>query len=443
MDILSEKICILKKYYSLHLRFQISIKYNRNRILLESLNIMGEEVTDIRISDLEMRRCAPLKHPFRVFITSFRIFGIDLEGGNDKDYSIKSTVFQIWSALVALFLHYRLISEVVWYKNNFIQENALAESIAVWTSVLTFDKMLSNKIRIQRFMAVVKVEASKTDKKVLKKQMKFSLIVCCSIWFYVFLYILQYLIFRKDEEYETQHVSPLGLLGNYVPSNYKIYFFRLFLCLECFFVQGILTFTMGFYLLICFNIINWFKILKDKYAPNSCQSTLNLEHVQRFIQLFENLSQNVKIFDNVFSASVAVWLLMILSNLCVRIVTIVNPTMPITKQMAAMIFLTFSRSAATLIGMCFIADFLNKNIISTLFLLDALCGEGSIVLDDTVYNEIQMAFTRYSFNPTHLTMWNIMRLDRRFLMTCIGMMTTYVIISIQIYPNTAEGLTDK
>lgn len=392
-------------------------------------------MTVINLQYLDNRRESKLKHPFRLFLKIFRIFGMDLEG--KKECTFKYMMLKIWCVLAAFIFHHRLLCEIIWYTRHSFQENALAESIIVWSSALTFDMLLSKRQSIQRLLDIVKEEGLKMDVKCIQQQAKFILISCCIIWCYVLVYVSQYLIFMNERDYENTHVNPLIFIEKYIPDHYKKSIYFLLICLESFFIQGILTFTIAFYLLLSLTASKWFQQLKSNYTiPNENErNRLNLYDIQRFSQIFDNLSSNVQLLDNVFSRPVGIWLLMILSLLCVRIVTLVNPVMKTTKQMAMVIFLTFSRAGTTLIGMCFIADYLHQNAISTLFHLDTLC-EKSIILNLVVYQEIQMAFSRFSFNPTHLTMLKVTRLDRRFLMSCVGMMATYIIISIQLFPET-------
>ncbi|GFT17295.1 uncharacterized protein NPIL_535881 [Nephila pilipes] len=253
------------------------------------------------------------------------------------------------------------------------------------------------------------------------------------------IFVAQNLVFSVEKEYAKHHTSSiLGYASQGLPESEQIAYYRLNGCLQSFFVQGLLTMTIALYLLLCLTCQKWFQHLKHQYSNNERLSSLT--ETERFCSKFDELSNNVHLLDHVFSLPVAVWLLMILITLCVRIVSILNPLLPNTNQMITAIILSFSRAATALIGMSFIADSVYKNAMNTLFQLDNFPKAGKVALSNAMYQEIHMAFTRFAFYPTQLTFWKITRLNRRFLMTCIGIMTTYVIISIQLYPNARQGL---
>lgn len=381
-----------------------------------------------------------LHHPFHPILKSFLIFGIELDSSNHVS-NFRSAFYKFWTICVTFFYHYWIVCDVLYYARYTVQENALAESVTDWTSVLTFDILLWKRKSLQKLMTIAKLEALNVDEHVRKKLEKIALITCCFVWLYTCIFVIQFFVFSTDRDFQKHHTSsPLSYLSCYVSESHKIKILLLDRCTESFFTQGILTLTIALYLLLCLNAIKWFQELRSRYTPKESSTVpFRLPDIQRFLGTFDDLSQNVRRLDSVFSKSVAVWLLMILFLLCVRIVTIVNPTLTMTNEMVVIFVFTFTRAAATLIGINFMADSLHKEALTTLFHLDDLCGQNKIILNNSVYHEIQMAFVKFSFSPTHLTFWQITRLNRRFLMTCLGMMATYVIVAVQLYPNTMEG----
>lgn len=81
-----------------------------------------------------------------------------------------------------------------------------------------------------------------------------------------------------------------------------------------------------------------------------------LRDVSEYRTTFANLSRKVRLFDDVFSQIVAVWLLMILLNLCIRILVLLNPLSLIHRSPVRLFveILSFGRAALTLIGITFV-----------------------------------------------------------------------------------------
>lgn len=399
---------------------------------------MSEE-TILRLQEQYSDNTMSSKHPFGPFFKSFLIFGIDLEG-NQNSSIYKTILLRIWTVVVVIFYHYWIVFEILWYTKYTIQENALAESIVIWSSVLTFDILLWKRRTVHKFMAVVKLETLKLKDDVRKKHEKMILIMCCLVWLYSVVFVLQDFALVTMTRFEKHHtVSPISYVSlKYVSGPYKNMIFKIDTCMESFFIQGLLTLTIALYLVMCLNAIKWFQHLKE--VEDDSVEVWKLSDIQRFFQTFSDLSENVQLLDKIFSKAVGIWLIMILAFLCIRIVTMINPNMITTSQMVSEMTLTSFRATVTLVGITFIADSLHQEAMTTLFYLDDLMTKDKIATSNLVYHEIHMAFTKFSYNPIYLTLGHIIRLNRKFLMTCVGMMTTYVIISIQLYPNTMKGL---
>ncbi|GFQ72091.1 uncharacterized protein TNCT_158691 [Trichonephila clavata] len=393
------------------------------------------KINDISYTRIRSRKS---KHPFHLILKSFWLFGLHLEGYNDTTL-IFNVFFKIWTVIIIFCYHSWIVFDVIWYFNHRVHENALAESVTVWASTITFDFLIWKRKDIRKLMEVVKTETLKLNEKTRKKHEKKILIVVVSVWLYVMIFVVQNLVFCVEKEYSKQHTSSIiGYASQGLSPSEQIAYYRLNGCLQSFFIQGLLTMTIALYLLLCLTCKKWFQHLKKQYSNTERLSSLS--ETERFCSRFDELSKNVHLLDQVFSLPVAVWLLMILVTLCVRIVLILNPLLPNTNQMITATVLSFSRAATALVGMSFIADSVHKKAMITLFQLDSFPKVGKDALSNAMYQEIHMAFTRFAFNPTQLTFLKIARLNRRFLMTCIGMMSTYVIISIQLYPNAKRGL---
>ncbi|GIY07338.1 uncharacterized protein CDAR_20791 [Caerostris darwini] len=385
-------------------------------------------VEDDKIADKRLNR------HFDVFLKTFWIFGLDFVGYDGPSMLFK-LFLKIWTCVNIFCYHFCIAVDVVWYFNHKIQEDVLAESVTNWVTVITFDFMLWKRTEMQKLMRLVQTETSKLTEKSQRKQRRQNFVVFISVLLYVIIFVSQNIVFKLEEGYNKYyHISFLNLASR----NLREFLFQLGGFLKCFFIQGLLTVTIAFYLLLCLTCKRWFHHLKRQYFGN--RRSLNLFEVQKFCSKFDELSNHVRLLDCIFSLPVALWLLMILMILCVRIVSILNPLLLTTNQMITVTVLSFSRAVITLIQMNFIADSVYKKATITLFQLDTFSRQERRVLNNAMYQEIQMALTRFTFTPTQLTFWKTARLSRRFLMTCVGMMTTYVIISIQLYPNAKRGL---
>ncbi|GIY08392.1 uncharacterized protein CEXT_691141 [Caerostris extrusa] len=102
--------------------------------------------------------------------------------------------------------------------------------------------------------------------------------------------------------------------------------------------------------------------------------------------------------------------------------------------------LALSRAIITLFAVSFTAGDVHKESKACLGKLDTILRKKDPIRDIAVCQEVQLAFTIFSFFPVHLTVWKFSSLNKAFLMTCIGMMTTYIIICIQLNPNALKSL---
>ncbi|GBM58940.1 hypothetical protein AVEN_65630-1 [Araneus ventricosus] len=378
------------------------------------------------------------KHPFYLFLIAFRLFGLNL-GGDDGTNSLLNIVSKLWTFMMFFCYHFWVLFDASWYFRNKVHENALAESVTVWVAVATFDILIAKRKIAREFMKIVVAEAFVLSERARKKHERNILLTFILVWIFVMIFLAQNIIFNFEKEYNKHHtVSLVGYMSLDLPDAQHVLLLKLDACLECFFVQGFLTMIIALYLLLGLSCEKWFQHLKYHCSNNERSSRLH--EIKRFCTKFDHLSSHVQLLDRIFSLPVAVWLLMILVILCIRIVSILNPFLATTNQMILVTILSFGRAAVALIGMNFIADSIYKKAAKTIFQLDNFIREERSALNIIVYQEVLAAFTRFNFNPTHLTFWKIARLNRGFLMTCVGMMATYVIITIQMYPNAKRGL---
>ncbi|GFY46874.1 uncharacterized protein TNIN_172991 [Trichonephila inaurata madagascariensis] len=381
------------------------------------------------------------RHPLDPILKSFLIFGIDIEEKEVTGHFTK-ILYKVWSVIVILFYHYYLISDFAWYVRRSAQENAIAESTSVWASIITFDLLLIRKKHVKKTVHFVYSETMKLSEKERKRFEKIVLIVCCIVWVYVCVFVTQHGAFKHREKYGEFHTTTLlHMVYKKLDEPMRTIVAKFDKCMESFFIQGLMTLTMALYLLLCLNARLWFKNFQQHFENHEClkldSNTLDIRH---FTSSYEILANNVQILDDGFSQIVASWLLMILVTLCVRIISVLNPVTVTTNQMLTVIILTFARAITALIGTSFIGDSVYNESLTAISLLFKLRRTDSIVWKSTTFYEIQLALARYSFNPTQLTVWKFARLNRGFLMTCLGMMTTYIIIAIQLYPNAMKGL---
>ncbi|KFM72208.1 hypothetical protein X975_10836, partial [Stegodyphus mimosarum] len=351
-------------------------------------------------SSLEMR--THKKKPFSLLLKSFQIFGVDLEG---EDSSILYKVFfRSWTTLILLLYHYWFFCDIGFYFGHKAQENAIAESITVWSSVISYDILLWKGKDIRKLMAIMKEETEKLDRKLLGKQEKQVIFVFSISWLYMLIFIGQKLILTPEKGFGNRYtVNILRYLFDSLSEYDKIILFKLETALEIFFIQGFLTLTIALYLLLGLSARKWFKNLKRSYMRkrNSTETGSKLTEIEEFCNDFDKLSLNVQLLDKVFTHPVAIWLLMILVTLCVRIVAVLNPRIPVTENLLTIIIVSFSRSAMTLVGMSFIADSVNQQATKTLFYLTTL-SHNTHTMSAAAYHEIHMAFTRSSLE--HLPM---------------------------------------
>ncbi|GFS39962.1 uncharacterized protein NPIL_34751 [Nephila pilipes] len=380
------------------------------------------------------------RHPLDPILKSFLIFGIDIEH-REVTGNFAKILFKVWSVILLLCYHYYLISDLAWYIRRAVQENAIAESISVWASIITYDLLLLRRKHIKKTVRFVYNETMKLNEKERKKFEKIVLIVCCVVWVYICIFVTQHGAFKHRENYGEFHTTTLlHMVYKRLNQPMRTIVAKLDKCIESFFIQGLMTLTMALYLLLSLNARLWFKNFQKHFENHEClkldSQTLDIRH---FTSSYEILAKNVHTLDDGFSQIVASWLLMILVTLCVRIISVLNPVTVTTNQMLTVIILTFTRAITTLIGTSFIADSVYNESLRAISLLFKLRTD-NIVWKSSTFYEIQLALTRYSFNPTQLTVWKFARLNRGFLMTCLGMMTTYIIIAIQLYPNAMKGL---
>ncbi|KAG8192111.1 hypothetical protein JTE90_027758 [Oedothorax gibbosus] len=190
---------------------------------------------------------------------------------------------------------------------------------------------------------------------------------------------------------------------------------------------------------MCLNSRMWLRHFRKLYkASDITEQNIG---VRSFRKSYENLCEIVSLLDDAFSEMVGIWLFMILVIICVRIISVLNPLTVTTDQMMTVILLTLFRAMGTLLGSCFLGDSISsegKNALS--LLIEMARRDNCYAWNNSAFFEIQLIITKYALSPLQLTVIKFARLDRKFLMSCMGMMTTYIIISIQLYPNAMKGL---
>ncbi|GIY11099.1 uncharacterized protein CDAR_380701 [Caerostris darwini] len=329
-----------------------------------------------------------------------------------------------------------------WYIRHFVQENAIAESISIWACVITYDLFLLKRKHISKTVRFVQNESMNLSKKERKRFEKIVLRVFCLVWIYVCVFVIQHGAFKHRRRYGEYHTTTLlHMIYKKLDEPMKTIVSKLDKCIESFFIQGFLTLSMALYMLLCLNAKLWFKNFQQNFE-NQEEFKLNNQtlDIRKFATIYQNLAKNVGRLDDGFSQIIASWLLMILVTLCVRIISMLNPMTSTTYQMLTVIIMTFCRAITVLVGTSFLADSVYDESLKAISILLKLQEPERTVWKNSTFFEIQLTLTRYSFNPTQLTVWKFSRLNRSFLMTCLGMMTTYIIIAIQLYPNAMKGL---
>lgn len=131
---------------------------------------------------------------------------------------------------------------------------------------------------------------------------------------------------------------------------------------------------------------------------------------------------------------------MILLNLCIRILALLNPLSLIHRSPVKLFveILSFGRAALTLIGIKFVAGFVQTEAIASVEKLDCMIRKNDMTLNNYIYYEVQVAFSKCTLISTQLTVRKFAGLNRSFLMTCVGMMTTYINICIQLNPTAMD-----
>ncbi|GBL92221.1 hypothetical protein AVEN_91547-1 [Araneus ventricosus] len=410
-------------------------------------SIMSETLNILTYGPLPMMEASipKKKHSLYPVLKSFLIFGIDVEQ-QENFVNSGRFAFKTWSVIITLCYHYFLISDLSWYIRRSVQENAIAESTSVWTAVLTYDLFLLNKKNISKTVRFVQVQTMRLTEKERKRFEKIVLTVCCIVWIYVCMFVIQHGAFKHRESYGEFHTTTLlHMVYKKLDNPWCTVFAKLDKCFESFFIQGFLTLTMALYILLCLSAKLWFKTFQQ-YFKTHIATNHNIEEgghmldVGQFNSSYQSLAKNVERFDNGFSQIVGIWLLMIFVTLCVRIVSVLNPLTTTTQQMLTVIVMTFSRALTALVGTSFAADAVyNESLKAISILFKVTISENTMWKNSTFFG-IHLALMRYSFYPTQLTVWKFARLNRGFLMTCLGMMATYIIIAIQLYPNAMKGI---
>ncbi|KAF8795548.1 hypothetical protein HNY73_000038 [Argiope bruennichi] len=387
------------------------------------------------------RRTMANYHPLRPVLTSLAVLGLKIE---DSSGALTKVIFRLYLVLVTTSLHYWALSDIVWYFRNRIQEDVLAESVTVWASVTTVDLLIWKRKSLLKILLTVKTE---TEKLSLEEQRKFKYIVwtvCALAWGFNFLYITQNLLFSLHVDYDKYFSNtPLYFFYKDMSEKQIAVFIRIDRSIECFFVQGILTMIISLYILLCINAKLWLRVfdIYDKPEDFNYSSSLSLDDVRGFRATFDHFSKNTERLDDVFCQIVAMWLLMILITLCVRILSLLNPMTEKTNRIIENTVLALSRAIVTLFMVSFVAGNVYNESVVALNKLETLVRKKDTPQNASVYHEVQIAFTKFAFFPTQLTVWKFTPLNRSFLMTCIGMMTTYVIICIQLNPSVLNSLS--
>ncbi|GBN87646.1 hypothetical protein AVEN_85291-1 [Araneus ventricosus] len=387
------------------------------------------------------RRTMANVHPLRPVLTSLAVLGFKIE---DSSGAVTRIIFRLYLVLVTASLHYWALSDVVWYFRNRIQEDVLAESVTVWASMATVDLLIWKRKSFLKILSTVKTE---TEKLSPEEQRRFKYVVwmvCFLTWGFNFLYITQNLLFSLHVDHDKYFSNtPLYFFYKGMSEKQIAIFIRIDRSVECFFIQGTLTMIISLYILLCINAKLWLKKFDDydKPASSTYASSFTLDDVRCFRATFDQFARNIERLDDVFCEIVAMWLLMILITLCVRVLSLLNPRTPKTDRIIENTVLALSRAIVTLFVVSLVSGNVYDESVISLNKLEALVRRKEPVQNFAVYHEVQIAFQKFSFFPTQLTVWKVTPLNRSFLMTCIGMMTTYVIICIQLNPSVLNSLS--
>lgn len=384
-------------------------------------------------------------HPFQPILISLRILGLRLDNHQFPMGSFKSIVATIQLVIIVLFYHYWALSDTVWFIQNQITGIVLADNVTAWSAVFTVDILLLKRKDFIKLLEVVSEETNNFCDEDKNKFLKILKISCVLVWVFIFILIITYVVLSVQPHFSkelTLHTLYQRILPENLSSTSKLIIFNVDHTAETFFIQGSLTMIITLYILLCYNAKLWFKRIVDDYEiPKQKRKYFcKLSDVCEYRTTFEKLSRKVKLLDDVFSQIVAVWLLMILLNLCIRILAFLNPLSLIHRSPVRLFvgILSFGRAALTLIGITFAADFVQVEAIASIEKLDYMIRKNDMILNDCMYYEVQVAFSKCILIPTQLTAWKFAGLNRSFLMTCVGMMATYVIICIQLNPTAME-----
>lgn len=377
------------------------------------------------------------KNPLRPYLISLLILGINLTDSNGTVMKILSLFY---SSTIFLLYHYWAVSDIIWYFQNPIDEIALADSVTVWASVGTWDFFFLKRKEFLKIIKIVQQETAKlssTHQKVFRRRV---LVTCVLAWMFVLIYIGQFNVFDLHVDYKMHFSnSPLYSFPDHLNQAQMDLAIKIDKSFESFFIQGSLAVIVSLYTVLCINAKMWFTRFGQQFKKSSWSlSVLQLEDIKKFRTIFDRFSRRVEMIDNVFSRIVAVWLLMILVTLCVRTLSVLNAETFINNQMIAMSALELSRAVMTLLSVSLLADGVHRESLFCIGELQRVQSKSSDLWNASVYHEIQMAFTKFTFFPTHLTVWKFSPLNRAFLMTCIGVMITYVVICIQLNPSALE-----
>lgn len=378
-----------------------------------------------------------IKNPLRPYLISLNILGINL---TDTTGIVVKILSRFYSSIIFLLYHYWAVSDVIWYFQNEMDEIALAESLTVWASVCTWDFFFLKRRQFLKIIRIVQQETQKlslTDQKIYRRQV----LVCCVLaWSFVLIFISQFSVFELQIDYDVYFSNtPFYSFPDILTRTQMNLAIRMDKTFETFFIQGSLAVIVSLYAMLCINIKMWFTRFGQQYKKLCwSQNVLQLEDIKNFRTIFDRFSRRVELIDSVYSHIVAVWLLMILVTLCVRTLSVLNADNLINNQMITMSALELSRAVMTLLSVSLLADRVYRESLFCIGVLQSVQSKSRDLWNSSVYNEIQMAFTKFTFFPTHLTVWKFSPLNRAFLMTCIGVMITYVVICIQLNPNALD-----
>ncbi|GFS58931.1 uncharacterized protein TNIN_341151 [Trichonephila inaurata madagascariensis] len=389
---------------------------------------------------LSRRRKTSDRHPLRIILNSLTVLGLKIE---DSNSSFKRVFCFTYFVIVLLCMHYWALSDVAWYFRNQVKEDMLAESITVWASVCTVDFLMLKRKDLLRVLSIVKKETEKLSPDEQRKYQKFVWKVCGAAWLFIILFMSQNFMFILHVDYDRYFSNtPLFFFYRKMPETQLNIYIRIDRSIENLYIHGLLTIIIALYILLCTNAKLWIKKcnLSSELHLVSEESTSSLEDVRRYRNIFDQFTKKIELLDDVFCRIVAVWLLMILVSLCVRILTILNPLTENTDRIIVSTLLVLSRATVTLISISIVAEKVHEASVSYIRKLDSILKMKSNAKNIAMYQEIQLIYTKFTFFPTHLTVWKFTSLNRAFLMTCIGMMSTYVIICIQLNPNALKGI---